>query len=403
MNIDYTYVRTKKSELLKEMHNNEFVNRENLSFDNFCDALILPAKKDGKMPFGLGGVITNEEEYVLKSGIDERFGGYYKGASVQYEDAKVVYCGYLINHWGHFLIESVARLWYFLKDDISVDKYIFVTDLDNQAEVKENYKSFFELLGIYDKLEVVNKPTRYREVIVPELGYKRNEYYSEEYREIFGVIRRKALTTKDMYDGCPEKIFLSRRFFAEKTEVGVDMLDDFFLRNDYYVLYPEKVSLSELICFLDCAKICAAESGTLPHNFLFANDEKKIIIIERQDTINEIQVDVDKIKQLQVTYIDGFYTIYPVGAGYGPYYLAYNEYMCKYAQDNALLAPSPQYLLEKYTRTCVAKYMRIYRRNYGYKWAIENGNYRIFHFIMNLILIRANILESIFRGEKFLN
>ena len=40
-----------------------------------------------------------------------------------YKDEKVVYCGYLVNHWGHFLIEAVTRLWYFMERDATIDVY----------------------------------------------------------------------------------------------------------------------------------------------------------------------------------------------------------------------------------------------------------------------------------------
>lgn len=82
-------------------------------------------------------------------------------------------------------------------------------------------------------------------------------------------------------------------------------------------------------------------------------------------------MDVDKIKELDVTYIDSYYTIYPVGAGFGPYFLAYSECMSAFAKEQAMIAPYSRYLSERYLRCCVAKYMKIYRNNYGYKWALE--------------------------------
>ena len=370
MSIEYRYVRPKKAEILQQMNSQEFVNRTDLSCIYLNNALVLPVKKDSVMPFGLGGVVDESGEYVQESGIPYRFGGGYDNIAEQYIDKKVVYCGCLVNHWGHFLIESVARLWYFLKNDSSIDEYVFVSEFSNKSQIKGNYKEFLELLGIYDRVQIVSKPTRFREVILPELGYMRGGYYSEDYKKIFNVIRDRALVKKNFYIIEPERLFLSRSIFAKKSEAGVDMLDDFFLRNNYYVLRPENVSLSEIICLLNSVKTCAAESGTLPHNFLFCEDGKEVLIIERQDTVNETQIDIDRMKKLQVTYIDGFYTIYPVAVSFGPYYLAYNDYMKKYAQDYMLMSPSPRYLSERYSKKCISKYMRVYRSNYGYMWGI---------------------------------
>ena len=73
----------------------------------------------------------------------------------------MVYCGYLVNHWGHFLVEAVNRLWYALKNDQTVDKYVFFLDEGQEREIKGNYKEFFQLLKIWDKVELINTPTKY--------------------------------------------------------------------------------------------------------------------------------------------------------------------------------------------------------------------------------------------------
>lgn len=370
MSIDYTYVRSLKASILESLHNEKISLKENLEVKVFYDSVLLPAKKSGERPFGWGGVVTKEGCYVETSGIEDRFGGFYETQVSEIRNEKVVYCGYLINHWGHFLIEAVARLWYFFQDDQEIDKYVFLGELNGNTSISGNYKEFFDLLGISDKLEVINYPVQYREVVVPELSYKRTKYYSNEYKAIFDEVRNNALLrSSNVSDG--EKVFLSRRWFAEKTEVGVDMLDDFFERNGFYVLYPEKVSLTEMIHYLCKARLCAAESGTLPHNLLFSQDEKETVIIERQATPNEVQIDVDKIKALSVTYIDAYYTVYPVGAGYGPYFLAFEENMKRFVEDHKMVEPAKKYLNNKYLKKCFAKYMKIYRNNYGYQWGFE--------------------------------
>lgn len=363
-------MRLLKAKKLKEMHEEEILLKKNLKFEECSNAVILPAKKTGNILFGLGGVINSEGKYVKTSGIENRFGGYYEYEICDVRNEKVCYCGYLTNHWGHFLIESVARLWYCLLDNAEVDKYVFVNNLGDNNSVSGNYKEFFELLGIIDKLEIINHPTKFREVIVPELSYKRTEYYSEEYKSIFDRVRENALS-RSFSGEKYKKIFLSRRWFAEKSEVGVEMLDDFFSRNKYFILYPEKNTLIQMIHLLENAQVCAAESGTLSHNFLFTGNNKKIIIIERQDTLNEVQVDVDKIRDNSVIYIDGYYTIYPVGAGCGPYWIAYNEYMSRFSKDYQLNLPNSKYLGEKYIKNCLKRYMKIYRKNHGYQWAFE--------------------------------
>lgn len=375
MGVNYRYLRPAKAEALKQWYNNGFEKRANLKCGCYENATILPLRKtdnDGTM-FGLGGVQDEAGTYLPVSGIRMRVGGYYDANPVDFRNERVVYCGYWVKHWGHFLVEAVTRMWYCLENDENVDYFVFVSEENGPTALYGNYKEFFELLGVSDKILVLNKPVRFSHVLVPEIGYDRKFYYTDKYKAIFDRIAKKAAACSRKETRWPERVFLSRSQFAKarQAEAGLDLLDDYFERNGFEVLYPEKMSLTDMVCYLRNAQVCAMESGTLPHNMLFAQDGQKTLIVERQTTINEIQVDVDRIRNLQVTYIDGYYGIYPVRAGYGPYIMAYTQYFERFTVDHSYTEPDSYYRSQTYTRKSLDQYMRVYKNAYGYKWGIE--------------------------------
>lgn len=373
--IDYTYLRPKKATALRKWHTEGFVKKEELNCDRYNDAVILPIKKqiDDGLQFGLGGVIDSKGMYVESSGIEKRVGGLYPHLVSKTENLRVVYCGYWIKHWGHFLIETVARLWYFLENDTDVDKYIFVSEENGETELFGNYLEFFKLLGIANKLEIINKPTKYSEVLVPELSYSRTHYYHDKYKKIFDCIAESANRECEKTEWMPKKVFLSRSQFAKakQTEMGLDFLDNYFLKNGYTILYPEKLSLTSLIHYLYNAEVCASASGTVPHNLLFAQTGKKTIIVERQTTINEIQANLDIICDLDVTYIDGHYSIYPVLAGYGPYIFGYTINFEEFNESMGNVPPDNCYCISKYYKNALRLYLKEYKKAYGYCWGME--------------------------------
>jgi len=288
----------------------------------------------------------------------------------------VVYCGALIRQWGHFLIESVSRLWYYLENDETIDRYVFISNdqyFNSKDSISGNYREFFELLGIWDILDVVSVPTSYREVLIPELGYSRKYHYSDAYKSVFDNVVEKALLSFSESEEAYQRVFLSRSKLkkANQSECGLDMLDNYYSKNGYTVLYPEKISLRKLIWYMNSADVCAAESGTLPHNFLFCKDNKKVEIIERQTTVNEIQANIDQIKNFDVTYIDACFMIYPVSAGAGPFFLAYTRQFEDFTRDNGFLPPDPEYLSDKYLKKNLKKYMDVFKRFYGFRWGME--------------------------------
>lgn len=369
--IHYQYMRPKKAAALKqwcdfpvEVRNDPLVWRGN-------NATILPLRKDPALQFGRGGVVDCNGNYVDLSSIPLRVQFGYPFENSVYKDEKVVYCGYLINHWGHFLIEAVTRLWYFMENDGSVDKYVFFIEEGSDRQITGNYREFLELLKIWDKLEIISQPTTYREVIVPELGIVCRQSYTPKLLNVFDAVAENVIP--DPSWETPEKIFYSRSQFAKSKpfEFGFDCIDNFFEKNGYTILYPEKVPLSRMIHYIRNSKVVASLSGSLPHNMLFACQGQKLEIVERLVINDDNQTDVNRMRELDVTYIDANMPVYSVNF-VGPFIMGYTEQLQHFAEDNGYTAPDDRYLTEHYRKQCFTRYMKAYEDLYDYRWFMED-------------------------------
>ena len=399
--VDYSYLRPKKASVLKEWHEMDFVHRNKLSAPSYKNATILPLKRfDGdNLLFGRGGVVDENRNYIDISAIDNRVQYSYKFDNPIKKNKKVVYCGYLVRHWGHFLVEAVSRMWYFLENDNTIDSYVFFVDTNEQRELKGNYREFFELLGVLDKIEIINTPTEYKEVIVPELGYKWRQYYSDNFNKIFDAVANNIKINNEWQKN--ERIFFTRSKLNKvaNTEFGLDMLDDFFEKNDFKIISPEKISLSEMIFYIRNAQTCASVSGSLPHNMLFGADNQRLIIAERNIYNNEIQVDVNRIKKLNTIYIDSNIAIYPVNLGYGPFILSYKGMLERFANDNNMKAPDEKYYTQKCLKHNFKKYMQAYFREYHYQWFMEDWSVKYTDYIREAYLDSLNYYGDYLSGK----
>ena len=369
MNIDYRYLRPEKAKALKKWCDAPVEIRENPALWQGKNATILPLRRENGcgLLFGKGGVVDEQGEYVSLSSIPGRVEGSYPTETPQYRDEKVVYCGYLVNHWGHFLIEGVTRLWYFLENDPTVDKYVFFLDENEQREIRGNYRRFLELLKIWDRLEIINTATTYREVIVPELGIHMRTAYTPRLRQVFDTVAEN-ITVSPEWDA-PKKIFFSRSQLKKALafECGFEALDDFYAKNGYTILYPEKLTLDRMIHFIRNAEITASLSGSLPHNMLFARQGQTLEIAERLVLNIDNQTDVNRIRDLNVVYIDAHIPLYPVDFA-GPMILAYTPELQRFAMDRGYQPPDPKYMTEKYYKRCFVHYMKAYADLYRYNW-----------------------------------
>lgn len=366
--IDYNYMRPKKAEDLMMRYKDVSHYLGNLSVEIYDNAVALPCKKDNSL-FGKGGLIDCEGRLIEESVIPGIYSGVYNYDKLEEKRETVVFCGYFINHWGHFLVEAVSRLWYFIQEDnTQIDKYVFVVGENEHRILKGNYKKFFSLLGILEKIEIINKPTRFSKVILPQRSCKRPYYYADEYKLIFDFVveRNKVDSNWKRYD----KIFLTRSQLkkAKETDIGSDMLDSYFKNNGYKIIAPEELDLSEMIFYLRNAKIVAAVAGTLPLNLMFSIDNQKVIMMERVVINNEYTTLATIARNLDVTYIDSYISIYTTDLGSGPFMYFYRGLLEKYTKDNGLNPPEACYLSNAYEKSCFKKYMKVYHHAYGYAW-----------------------------------
>lgn len=371
--IDYQYLRPKKAEALKKWCDFPVEVRNDPEVWRGSNATILPLRRDPSfgLLFGKGGVVTEQGKYLPLSCIPGRVQHAYPVEKPEYRDETVVYCGYLVNHWGHFLIEGVTRLWYFLENDPTVDKYVFFVDENEERQIKGNYREFLELLKIWDKLEIINKPTTYREVIVPELGIHMRTAYTPKLVKVFDTIADNVVPEPGWET--PEKIYYSRSQFAKGIpfEFGFDSLDNFFAKNGYTILFPEKVPLGRMIHYIRNAKVVATLSGSLPHNMLFARNGQKVEIIERLVISDDNQTDVNRMRELDVVYVDANIPLYTIDF-VGPFIMGYTPELQRFAADRGYLPPDPQYLTKKYLKNCFRNYMKAYIDLYNYNWFIDD-------------------------------
>jgi len=372
-NIDYTYLRPKKAASLKTMYDCPFEFREELSVWRGKNAAILPLREipGDEMLFGRGGVVDESGNYVPLSALGNNIKHSYPVENPAYRDETVVFCGYLVKHWGHFLVEAITRLWYFLEQDPSVDKYVFFLRQDEEREITGNYREFFQLLGVWDKLEIISRPTVYREVIVPEMSFLKLQYYSQQHLDLLDTVAGNVVV--DPAWKPLKKIFFTRSNFAKDNgyEFGLDFIDHFYEKNGYAVLAPEKLPLSQTIYYIRNAADIASISGSTPHNMLFARTGQGLTMVERLVMNDDFQISINRIRQLDVTHLDANFHLYSVD-WCGPYILGCNHILERYIWDKGMVMPDDYYVSAKYRDLCIKQYMRSYQDNYRYRWFMED-------------------------------
>lgn len=305
-------------------------------FEVFDDAIILPLQKypetrlQGEL-INAGGVC--DKDFNFLAGYDKGdplldYTTAYNPREITNSYETVIFCGDLNNHFGHFIQDSMTRLWYVVKHREQNYKLALLLNPTwrnwNFNTDDDSYQlRLLKLLNIEkERILIVEKPTQFKKVIVP----KQSVYWGEGYcSDLFGIVydeARKSITPKK-----EKKIYLSRSKAELKDIYNETYFEGFFKKQGFKILNPEHLPLEEQIAYVSGAEEIACTYGTLSHWSLFAKDNTKLINLLRYPyAINNRQLFIDHLRNLDSVYIDTNLNILPSKHAGSPYLIGPTVY-----------------------------------------------------------------------------
>lgn len=309
-----------------------YISKNKRSVFTYSKAIILPRKETPIGPrWGLGGVCDVNNHFVEVSFYDGGWatqGGYYEWSEEEYFNEDVVYMGLFFSHWGHFLIDLTGRMWYLQK--LAKTSKEFKVAYIGEEEPKGNNLLFLKLLGINEEqLFRISKPTRFRNVLVPEQSFKPCEWYTEEFINMFDEMVSMVLQDKDKFVHLQgiDKIYFTRKKFSKAmvSEFGETYFESLFVQNGYVAIAPEELSLEEQIFLWNNASIIACINGTIPLNVLFSKkSDVELIILNKTSIFHENPMILLEMRRISACFINIYkepLEYYPKSLGEGPYLL----------------------------------------------------------------------------------
>ena len=271
---------------LEKMHKErEFLNCTPVKSQTITNGFILPLKRDVSINYS-GGVVDSNRSFVagvLRHHINASYepicARSYEFDDYMISDESVLFGGVIIPHFGHFLIDSLSRLWYVVKNHAVINNYkiVFVGIGNIPSYVYET----LELLGLkQDQVIFLDKVTKFKEIIVPEQSGYTLDFVHREYLTIYNEI---ALNSIQRYKGPKyKKIFLSRAKCKTGYKIiGEDYFAKFYSDHGFKVLYPDEMSIADKVAIVSSADEIVFTCGTISLYSLFANKNCKVVILNR--------------------------------------------------------------------------------------------------------------------------
>lgn len=249
---------------------------------------------------------VNSEKKQFKAGVYNRFGGlireglrqdidYLKpehftqidkehitlpcSKSISNLSGHYIYLGFYTEHHGHFLLETLSRLWA-IKNSEQFDGFIFNDFIiPRKSDEFSNFALFcFNKLGIdTDKIIVLEHDVVIEKLTIPNAQcYILNKAHPN-YIDIFKRLRHGVLDIK----ANNLKLYLSRSKLQKRKRkiVNEHKIEEVFTEHGFKVIYMEDLAIDMQLFFLQNAKAIAGLEGSALHNCLFMKPGGKVINI----------------------------------------------------------------------------------------------------------------------------
>ena len=219
------------------------------------------------------------------------------GQNFEHIRGQSIYGGFLYFPFGHFITESISRLWVTsIIENISHDTtFIFHVDKDVEKNPQEimnrlkerKYIDYFNILGISEKqIKIVSSPLICEELLIPEPAIVLDSKISKQMRNLWEDIRikctKKVDNEKDDKKG--KKIYFSRATLkythGGRKLINEEALEKFLIQNGFEIVHPHDLeSENEKIALLNETDVLLGLSGSGLHNAAFMKSGTSVVQI----------------------------------------------------------------------------------------------------------------------------
>lgn len=213
-------------------------------------------------------------------------------------EAGYVYCGELLGHFGHFLLESIARLWPATKGEGLAGRVpvFLVRGNFRQIAAKSYVRDILGALGVTpDRIAGFAEACILEDVLVPEPAFEIRQRAHIDYFEMTAQIGRMLLGDRAI-ESSPHPLYLSKARLGRGlssifNEAEIDaVLSD----RGVDVIHPECMSFAEQVHALASHRRIWGSVGSAFHTMLFAPGGRQVRGVVLGDVLNSNYLLIDR-------------------------------------------------------------------------------------------------------------
>ena len=206
------------------------------------------------------------------------------------DERYVIFGGGVFGPFGHFVIESLSRLWCanrFLETPVAF--------VGTEGELRPFQRDIISLLRI-ENYFVVTRPTKFARVILPSPGFVLPFYFDIGHASFLSRYENR-------FDREDRKVWLSRSHLSQATRVyeGEDVLEDMLLSRGWTVFHPQEHSICEQLEVISSSRTIAGLRGSAFHALVFLDSIGADVRIFSEGKVSLAFETIKRVRRLKQT------------------------------------------------------------------------------------------------------
>lgn len=309
--------------------------------------------------------------------------GYKIDKSPKVVNETVIFGGFIHGAFGHFITESISRLWFIIKNTNLKHKIIFL-NLSKSDVIK--YEDVLNLIGLRrEQYEFVTEITQFDKVIVPDQSLYIGTGYKRECQCIYDAMISRV---KPMNFS---KIYLSNSKYPINSSKREVYFENFYRKRGFEIIYPETLPFAQQVAIINGADEIVCTNGTIQHLTFFCKNHTKLTILARDNSkikLGNLESSSIEMRKLESYLVNIAYNFLPVKlSGGNKYFWGPTEQWIEYLNSQNITYDFSEVSFDIHVKPFIYDYLIEWTLHYS---SNPNKYNRIKNFTLLDVLDRIN-------------
>lgn len=195
-------------------------------------------------------------------------------ASGEVRPGTAIYAGPWLEHFGHFLLEGLARTWAVRRHPELPVVWSAAAEKEDDTALAPGEEpglngwraALLELLGIRNEMIFATRPLGFERLLVPEAGYRIQHFCHPEQAAALGVVEHRPEPGR--------RLWLTRSRLRQLQNLSMPAVEARLEELGWTVIAPETLTIPEQMDHLARAERVAGEMGSQLHPLLFLKEAR---------------------------------------------------------------------------------------------------------------------------------